>query len=64
MNKPKYKKTIAEATKLSTVPVACDRYMLGRAKLMEIAENENAIRRFGRAVRIDVSVLDKAIANY
>lgn len=64
MNKPKYKKTITEMTKLATVPVACDRYMLGRAKLMEIAEKECAIRRFDRAVRIDISILDKAIANY
>lgn len=64
MNKPKYKKAIADTTKLSTVPVACDRYMLGRAKLMEIAEQENAIRRFGRSVRIDIAVMDKAINNY
>ena len=29
-----------------------------------IAENENAVRRFGRSVRIDVPVMDKAIESY
>ena len=61
MNKPKYGN---EITKLATVPQAVERYKLGRTKLMEIAGNENAIRRFGGAVRIDVQVLDKAIEQY
>ena len=61
MNKPEYSNTI---TKLATIPQAVERYKLGRTKLMEIAENENAVRRFGRSVRIDVPAMDAAIKNY
>ncbi len=61
MNRAIYEKG---AVKLGTVKEAQERYRLGRNKLLEIAENENAIRRFGRSVRIDISVLDRAIANY
>ena len=61
MNKAKYEKSVV---KLGTVKEAKERYRLGRNKLMEIAENENAIRRFGRSVRIDISVMDKAIEQY
>ena len=60
MNKPEYSDTI---TKLATVQQAVERYKLGRTKLMEIAENENAVRRFGRSVRIDVPAMDRAINN-
>ncbi len=61
MNRAIYEKS---AVKLGTVKEAQERYRLGRSKLMEIAENEGAVRRFGRSVRVDVSVLDRAIANY
>ena len=62
MNKPEYSNTI---TKLATIPQAVERYKLGRTKLMEIAESENAVRRFGRSVRIDIPAMDKAInTNY
>lgn len=61
MNKPEYSNTI---TKLATIPQAVERYKLGRTKLMEIAESENAVRRFGRSVRIDIPAMDKAINNY
>lgn len=53
-----------EIIKLATVPQAMERYKLSRGTLMRIAENENVIRRFGRSVRIDVEVLDKAIEQY
>lgn len=53
-----------EIIKLATVPQAIERYKLSRGTLMRIAENENAIRRFGKSVRIDVQVLDKAIEQY
>lgn len=53
-----------EVTKLATVKQATERYKLGRTSLMKLAENENAIRHFGRAVRIDVQVLDRAIEQY
>lgn len=53
-----------EIIKLATVPQAIERYKLSRSTLMRIAENENAIRRFGKSVRIDVQVLDKAIEQY
>lgn len=31
---------------------------------MKMTEDNGAVRRFGKAVRIDVNVLDKAIENY
>lgn len=61
MNKPSYTNRVI---KLATVPQAVERYKLGRTTLMQLAESENAIRRFGRAVRIDIEVLDRAIGNY
>ena len=61
MNKANFSNTI---TKLATVPQAVERYKLSRNTLMRIAGQENAVRRFGRAVRIDVQVLDRAINNY
>lgn len=59
MNKSNFSDNV---TKLATVSQAVERYKLSRNTLMRIADNENAIRRFGRAVRIDISVMDKAIA--
>jgi len=53
-----------EIIKLCTVRQAVDRYKIGRTSLMQLAERENAVRRFGRSVRIDVGVLDKAIEQY
>ena len=61
MHKSNYSDTI---TKLATVPQAIERYKLSRNTLMCIAEQENAIRRFGRSVRIDITVMDNAINNY
>ncbi len=61
MNKAKYSDVIV---KLATVSQAMERYKLGRNSIMELAENNEAVRRFGRAVRIDVQVLDKAIEQY
>lgn len=61
MNKAKYQN---DAKKLATVNEARERYRLGRTKLMQIATDNNAVRRFGRSVRIDVPAMDKAIANY
>lgn len=61
MNKAKYSDRVV---KLATVPQAMERYKLGRNSIMELAENNEAIRRFGRSVRIDVEVLDKAIEQY
>mgnify|MGYP001119848421 FL=1 len=61
MNKAKYSDRVV---KLATVPQAMERYKLGRNSIMELAKNNEAIRRFGRSVRIDVEVLDKAIEQY
>lgn len=61
MNKPSYTNKVV---KLATFPMAMERYKLGRTALMQLAESENAIRRFGRSVRVDIEVLDKAISNY
>lgn len=61
MNKAKYSDSIV---KLATVTQAIERYKLGRNSLMRLATDENAIRHFGRSVRIDVQVLDRAIERY
>lgn len=61
MNKSNFSNNV---TKLATVPQAVERYKLSRNTLMRIADDENAVRRFGRAVRIDVQIMDKAINNY
>lgn len=61
MNQAKYEKVV---TKLATVDEARERYRLGRNLLMKIAEDNNAVRRFGKTVRIDVPAMDKAIGNY
>jgi hypothetical protein len=61
MNKSNYSN---EITKLATVEQAKERYKLSRNTLIKIAEENNAVRRFGRSVRIDVEVFDKAIENY
>ena len=58
MNKPNYS---IENAKLLTVEQARQRYQLSRNLLMKTAEECYAIRRFGRAVRIDYLVLDRAI---
>lgn len=61
MNKSNFSNNV---TKLATVPQAVERYKLSRNTLMRIAESENAVRRFGRSVRIDIPAMDKAINNY
>ena len=61
MNKASYSSNVV---KLATVKQAKERYKLSRNLLMQIAEDNNAVRRFGRSVRIDVLVMDKAIENY
>ncbi len=55
MNKPSYTN---KAIKLVTFPMAMERYKLGRNSLMQLAESENAVRRFGRSVRIDIEVVE------
>lgn len=61
MNKANFSDNV---TRLATVPQAKERYKIGRTKLMQIAEDNNAVRRFGRSVRIDVLLMDKAIEKY
>lgn len=61
MNKSKYQRNI---TKLATINEARERYRLGRNSIMKIAEENDAVRRFGRAVRIDIQIMDKAVNNY
>ena len=60
MNKPMYSNIL---TKLATPPMACERYKLSRSKLMEIAEKADAIRRFGRSVRVDIEKMDCYLEN-
>lgn len=50
--------------KLATVKQAVERYKLSRNTIMKLATNEDAVRHFGRSVRIDVEKLDKAIEAY
>lgn len=61
MNKASYSNNVS---KLATVEQAKERYKLSRNLLIKIAEDNKAIRKFGRAVRIDVPVMDKAIDLY
>lgn len=61
MNRARYTNKIE---KLATVAQATERYKLGRTKLMQIAEANGAVRRIGRAVRIDIPQMDKAIELY
>ena len=56
MNKASYSNNIS---KLATVEQAKERYKLSRNLLLDVAEKENAVRRFGRAVRIDIQIMDK-----
>lgn len=61
MNKASYSNDIS---KLATVNQARERYKLSRNLLLKIAEDNGAVRRIGRAVRIDVPAMDEAISNY
>ena len=61
MNKAGYSDDIS---KLATVNQARERYKLLRNLLLKIAEDNGAVRRIGRAVRIGVPAMDKAISNY
>lgn len=61
MNKAKYSDQIV---KLATLPQAVERYKIGRTKLMQIAEQAGAVKRFGRMVRIDIPKLDAEIEKY
>lgn len=51
-----------ELSKLATVPQAVDRYKVSRLTLMKYAEQYDAIVKFGRSVRIDISKFDAGIA--
>ena len=43
------------------VSEAMERYGLSRTTLMQLARREGAIRKIGRAVRLDVATMDSAI---
>lgn len=61
MNKASYSNNIS---KLATVNQARERYKLSRNLLMKIAEDNGAVYRIGRTVRLDIPKLDKAIEQY
>lgn len=62
MNKAQYSD---KAGKLATIPQAVEMYKIGRTKLMEIATQAGAIRRFGKKmIRIDIAKLDEEIKNH
>lgn len=48
-------------TKLAMVPQAMERYKISRKTLMQYAGYANAIVRFGKSVRIDITLMDKYI---
>lgn len=50
--------------KLATVDEGKERYRMSRYMLMKIAKEHDAVRHFGKSVRIDVTKLDKAIEMY
>lgn len=62
MNKPSYCKS--DVVKLATVNEARQRYRLSRGMVTKIASENNALRKIGNCVRIDVSVLDEALELY
>ncbi|MBO7283822.1 MAG: hypothetical protein J6U71_02020 [Bacteroidales bacterium] len=61
MQKAQYSNQI---DKLATISQAVERYKIGRTKLVQIAEQAGAIRRFGRMVRIDIPKMDAEIEKY
>lgn len=61
MNKRSYSNDVV---KLATIDQARERYKLSRNLLMKIAEDNGAVRRLGRAVRIDIPLMDKALNSY
>ena len=61
MKQPQYSDNVV---KLATIEMAKERYKLSRGLLLQIAEENNAVRRIGRTVRVDCEKLDKALENY
>lgn len=61
MRKGSYSDTIE---KYATVPQACDYYKLGRNTLMNLLDGTGAIKRFGKAVRIDIPTASKVLDTY
>ncbi|MBQ8983284.1 MAG: hypothetical protein IJ079_06815 [Lachnospiraceae bacterium] len=61
----KYKNyTKNDNPRLLTIEEARQNYRMSRNLLMRIATECNAVRRFGRAVRIDPVVFENGIENY
>lgn len=60
MNKAQYSD---KEGKLATTKQAVEMYKIGRTKLIEIAKQAGAIRRFGRMIRIDIQKLNEYIEN-
>ena len=50
--------------KYCTIPEASERYRLSRFLLLKILDGTDAIKRFGKAVRIDVTIADKLLDTY
>ncbi len=51
----------SEISKLATVPQAQERYKISRKTVMKFAEENNAVVRFGKSVRIDCEKLDAVL---
>ena len=61
MKQPKYSDNVV---KFATIEQAKERYKLSRGLIMQIANDNDCVRRIGRAVRIDIQKLDKALEDY
>lgn len=50
--------------KYCTIPEASERYRLSRFLLLKILGETDAIKHFGKSVRVDVTVADKLLDAY
>lgn len=62
MNKANY--VNSDIVKYATVSEAMQRYRLSRSLLMKVANDNKALRKIGRAVRVDIKILDEAMELY
>ena len=50
--------------KYCTIPEASERYRLSRFLLLKILDGTDAIKHFGKSVRVDITVADKLLDAY
>lgn len=62
MNKAEY--TSSGIVKFATIDECKKRYRLSRNTIMKVASDNNALRKIGTCVRVDVTKLDGALELY